>query len=199
MVGHESDSVKKALSGMKVTYVIQEEQKGTGHAYGIALEAIDPSDYDTTIVGNGDHMMFYTPQSLKKVLKQHHSHNAVATCVTSRHPDVSSFGFGRILRDDKGVFSGIVEQRDATAKQQAITEFNSGLAIFNTEFAESALKKVSTSNAAGELYIVDLFNVGIHDDQTVIAVTLSFDQVGIGINSRDDYDMACALFEKLIK
>ena len=195
VVGHESESVKAQLADYNVHFVTQHEQKGTGHAFQVALDAMDISLYENVIVGNGDHMMFYTPESLQEVLDKHQSHAAVATCVTSAHPDVHSFGFGRILRDEKGNFRGIVEQRDATPKQQAISEFNAGLYMFDTAYACEALHKVSTNNAAGEMYVIDVCNVALDEGKTVIAIPLAFEYVGIGINSREDYERALALFE----
>lgn len=199
VVGHEASSIKEQLHGLDVIYVTQSKQKGTGHAFSIALNEFRPSEYDTVIVGNGDHMMFYTSEILSDLVAQHLAKHADATCISSTHPHVSEFGFGRITRSAQGNFLGIVEQKDATMEQLDIEEFNSGLAIFNTQFAQQAVGKLRDHNAAQELYVTDLFSIGIKQGNKIQAIPVPFQYVGIGINSRSDYEQALEMFEEIGK
>lgn len=196
VIGHKAQSVKQQLKDIDVTYVVQEEQNGTGHAFSVALDHIDQETYASVIVGNGDHMMFYTPEILKSVLDIHIREKAAATCITSTHPDVQDFGFGRIVRTKDGAFERIIEQKDADPSELKIQEFNSGLAIFDCTFAHKAIQNLSTTNVAGELYITDLFGIGFQNNEKVIAVTIDFQYVGIGINSPDDYQRSLSLFQE---
>lgn len=196
VVGHESSSVRSALEGCDVTYVLQEELNGTGHAVQVALDDMT-TEYDHVLIGLGDHMMFYTPESLKNVLDTHIAEGAVATCVSSTHDDVAEFGFGRIVRNIAGDFIAIVEQKDATPEQMDITEFNSGFIICDFPFLQDAIQELDSNNAQKELYLTSIFEIALEKGEKIIAVPLPFEQVGIGINSPEDYKRSLELFKEL--
>ena len=115
---------------------VQETQDGTGHAVRVAWEALDPADRTgTVLVAYGDTPLL-EGESLRAFAEDH-----VAAGRGGQHPLRASwpnpFGYGRVLRDESGEVTGIVEQKDATAEQAAVTEINSGILAFDADFLDA--------------------------------------------------------------
>lgn len=179
VVGHGAELVKETL-GNKSEYVLQEEQLGTAHAVQQA-EPILSGLSGTTLVICGDTPLI-RPETMQALLDQHASQNAKATILTAVTDDPT--GYGRILRDEHGQVSQIVEQKDATSEQQLVKEINTGTYCFDNEALFEALKLVKNENAQGEFYLPDVIEILQKQGETVAAyVTENFDET-LGVNDR---------------
>ena len=131
VVGHLRDQVEAHLAEIAphVTTAVQEEQRGTGHAVQVALEALGDLDGEV-VVTYGDVPML-TGETLAELLSEHRSRQAAVTVLTAQVPDPT--GYGRILRDADDLVEAIVEHRDADDDQRMITEINSGIYVFDAK------------------------------------------------------------------
>ena len=155
VVGHKADEVREHLAEIApaATPVLQAEQRGTGHAVRIALDAV--SDVTgTVVVLNGD-VPLLRPETLERLLGEHESEARGATVLGAQVGDPS--GLGRIVRDAAGNLERIVEERDASAHERAIREVNAGIYAFEASALREALGKLSTENDQGEEYLTDVF------------------------------------------
>lgn len=155
VVGHKADRVREHLAEVApaATPVLQAEQRGTGHAVRIALEAV-PEASGTVVVLNGD-VPLLRPETLELLLGEHESQARGATVLAAEVGDPS--GLGRIVRDGSGNLERIVEERDASAAERAIREVNAGIYAFEAAALREALGKLSTDNDQGEEYLTDVF------------------------------------------
>jgi UDP-N-acetylglucosamine diphosphorylase/glucosamine-1-phosphate N-acetyltransferase len=159
VVGHQGDDVKAAvlseLSDGQAEFVWQKEQLGTGDAVNAAREFLENED-STLLILSGDVPMIRA-ETLGGLI-QHHKHHrgrgAAATILTVKLKDPT--GYGRIVRDDAGMFAKIVEQKDATEEEREIREINAGIYCFDTRKLFDALAKVQNNNAQGEYYLTDV-------------------------------------------
>ncbi len=153
VVGHGADQVKKTV-GDKVTYVIQEEQLGTGHAVKCASEFIGTDGLTMILCGD-------TPlikgETLKKLVDTHIEEGNAITVLTAVVDDPT--GYGRIIKDSWGKFVKIVEQKDATLEEQRVDEINSGMYIFNSDILTTALSQLNNNNKQGEYYLTDTIEI----------------------------------------
>ncbi len=154
IVGHKADMVKETL-GEDCEYALQAEQKGTGHAIMQAEDFIRRNG-TTVVVLNGD-LPLVSAETVKKAVKMHEESAAAATVITAVLDN--PFGYGRIVRDKDGNVIKIVEQKDASAEEQAINEINSGMYIFEADALLAALKELKPNNAQGEYYLTDTLEI----------------------------------------
>lgn len=153
VVGHKAELVKEVV-GNDVTYVLQKEQLGTGHAVKCASEFI--GDEGITMVLCGDTPLI-TGKTLKRLVNTHIAEGNAITVLTARVDDPT--GYGRIIKDNWGRFVKIVEQKDATLEEQRVDEINSGMYIFNSAVLSKALSLLSNNNAQGEYYLTDTIEI----------------------------------------
>ncbi len=159
VIGHQGEDVKHAvleeLDSAHAAFVWQKEQLGTGHAVNAAREFLENED-STLLILSGDVPMIRA-ETLAALVQQHYHHRgrgAACTILTVKLDDPS--GYGRVVRDDAGFFSKIVEQKDATDEQKQIREINSGIYCFDTKKLFAALSKVQNDNVQGEYYLTDV-------------------------------------------
>lgn len=156
IVGHNRESVKSYLDTVfdaRVTFVDQIEQHGTGHAVMQAVPALEGFEGDV-IVLSGD-VPLLRRHTLEALHREHNDADAVATVLTVTAPDPS--GYGRVVRLDDGTVDRIVEHKDATNDERAISEINSGIYVFNASMLIEALANLGNDNAQGEYYLTDVF------------------------------------------
>ena len=159
VVGHQSENVKAAvleeLDEVKAGFVLQERQLGTGDAVNAAREFLETRD-STLMVLSGDVPMIRaeTLAELTAIHRDFEGRGAACTILTVRLKDPT--GYGRVVRDERGAFEQIVEQKDADSEQLEIDEINSGIYCFDTRKLFAALSQVSNDNAQGEYYLTDV-------------------------------------------
>jgi bifunctional UDP-N-acetylglucosamine pyrophosphorylase/glucosamine-1-phosphate N-acetyltransferase len=155
VVGHQREQVGPHIQELvpDAVLAVQESQDGTGHAVRIAWEALDAGDRTgTVLVAYGDTPLL-EGESLRAFADDHVSAGRAVSILSGIVAD--PFGYGRVLRDESGEVTGIVEQKDASAEQAAVSEINSGILAFDAEFLDSVLPRLTNDNAKGEYYLTD--------------------------------------------
>ena len=172
VVGNQREQVGPHIQGLlpEARLAVQESQDGTGHAVRIAWEAIEPAERSgTVLVAYGDTPLL-EGESLLAFVEDHAAAgrgvSILSGVVTDPH------GYGRVLRDSEGEVVGIVEQKDATPEQAAVTEINSGILAFDAAFLESALPRLTNDNANGEYYLTDTVHLARNDGLLVGAFAI---------------------------
>ena len=194
VVGHQADAVSEAakvagLAGLES--VLQKEPKGTGHAVRCAAPALADFKGDVIIL-YGDVPMI-RPETLAAIVRTHRAERADLTLLTVRFSDPT--GYGRIVRGGDGRVTGIVEQRDATVAQRAITEINPGFYCVRAEVLFPMLRRLKANNAQGELYLTDLVGMAAGDGLRVASLESDSPAEVTGINTRAEL----ARMEMLVK
>ncbi|HKR50277.1 MAG TPA: bifunctional UDP-N-acetylglucosamine diphosphorylase/glucosamine-1-phosphate N-acetyltransferase GlmU [Pseudonocardiaceae bacterium] len=162
VIGHGRDAVHAHLHtlatalGREVRAAVQAHQHGTGHAVCCALDVLPAGLSGTVLVSYGDVPLLDTA-TLSGLITEHHRAGHAMTVLSAVVTDPT--GYGRVLRDDSGTVTAIVEHRDATPEQRTITEINSGVYAFDAMVLRDALDKLDTSNAQGELYLTDVLGL----------------------------------------
>ena len=196
VTGAFPESVHEALKQFDVTYVHQEPQLGTGHAVKIAIEYLKGINSTELIIGYGDHMMFYTPQTIENLLKLHRDTGAVATPVTCVLDDPAQYG--RILRDGDRIL-GVVESKDATEEQKKINEINTGFYCFDYTFVRDHIDLIQPSTVSQEYYLPELIPMALAENKRVSGLIVPYTEMGIGINKHEELTESQKLYELIRK
>jgi bifunctional UDP-N-acetylglucosamine pyrophosphorylase / glucosamine-1-phosphate N-acetyltransferase len=159
----------------------QDDVKGTGRAVECGLAQL-PSDLTGTVVVTYGDVPLLTSQTLGDLLGAHQDSASAVTVITANLPDPT--GYGRVLREADGTVAGIVEHKDATAEQRAITEINSGIYAFDAGVLRTALTRVGTDNAQGEKYLTDVLAIARGDGGRVSAHLIGDLWQTEGVNDR---------------
>ncbi len=179
VVGHQAEEVKAAFADEKVEFVLQEEQRGTGHALMQTEKYLGGCGGEILVVPGDTPLL--KAQTLLTLLKTHRETGATVSLLTARLPDAA--GYGRVIRERDGSVARIVEDRDATVEEAAVNEINVGAYCFAASFPFEALLKVRDDNAQGELYLTDVVEVAVGNREKVAALEADADEV-MGVNSR---------------
>jgi bifunctional UDP-N-acetylglucosamine pyrophosphorylase/glucosamine-1-phosphate N-acetyltransferase len=181
IIGHEADRVRSAVSASGIGFVLQQEQRGTGHALMVAREALAP--YDLVIVLYGDAPLI-TSQTIERFRDFHLSKKAAMTILTARLENPA--GYGRIVRKKAGSddVKAIVEQKDLTTAQQKITEVNSGFYAFDAKLLFSQIDRLGSNNHHGEFYLTDMAAILGKGKQRVVAIQARDAHEVLGGNTR---------------
>ncbi|MGI8576892.1 MAG: bifunctional UDP-N-acetylglucosamine diphosphorylase/glucosamine-1-phosphate N-acetyltransferase GlmU [Nocardioidaceae bacterium] len=182
VVGHGRDQVAQHVVEMDamVTVVVQEEQHGTGHAVQTALASI-PDVRGTVVVTYAD-VPLQTAQTLGRLVTAHGQADNAVTVLTAELDD--PVGYGRLIRDSAGQVVSIVEEKDASVEQRAITETNSGISAYDADFLRAALTQVGSTNAAGEIYLTDVVAIARRAGRGVGAIDVGDSWQTEGVNTR---------------
>ncbi|HWX54550.1 MAG TPA: bifunctional UDP-N-acetylglucosamine diphosphorylase/glucosamine-1-phosphate N-acetyltransferase GlmU [Verrucomicrobiae bacterium] len=153
IVGHEAGLVEATVAPTGVQFVLQAEQRGTGHAIMCARKQV--SSYENILVLSGD-VPLIRPQTIAGLRDFHRAQKAAMTVLTAELP--GPFGYGRMVRASGpgNRVKAIVEQKDLTRAQQQIREINSGLYAFATKPLFANIDKLTARNAQREFYLTDM-------------------------------------------
>lgn len=194
IIGHQREAVAAFVSESmpSACCVVQDRQLGTGHAVQQTAAVLSDRHADVIIL-SGDVPLLST-STLQTLLRHHRENDAVATVLTAHVPDPT--GYGRIVRDSSGKLLRIVEHKDATEAERAITEINSGIYVVRSETLYPALDRVSNANAQGEFYLTDIIGILTDDGLVVDAWCAPSWEELHGINTIADLEHAAALLHK---
>ena len=193
IIGHEAERVREAVASTGVNFVVQSEQRGTGHALMVAREALSGdksgNKYDQIIVLSGDAPLI-TAETIKILSGFHTAQNATMTLLSA---DLENpFGYGRVIRKRTGAkasVQAIVEEKSATAQQRKIREINSGFYAFDAASLYQHIDKLSTANAHGEYYLTDMAGVFHRARKKVAAIKTPDASEVLGSNTRAEMMM----------
>ncbi len=178
IIGHKAENIKAKL-GDSMTYVLQKEQLGTGHAVMQAKDFI--KDADEVLILCGDTPLI-TGETLEKMLAFHRTQNNALTVLSAIMDDPT--GYGRIIRDESGRLLKIIEQKDANIEEQKVQEINGGMYVFNGKLLDYALSKITNQNAQNEYYLTDTIEILRNEGHLVDAVATEEKDDIAGVNSR---------------
>lgn len=174
--GFGGAQVKEAMSTYNLAWVEQTEQLGTGHAVKVALDKLPKQGQSLILYGD---VPLVSSQTLI-ALQAANSDGMSMLTLTVDNP----FGLGRIKRDHAGNIEAIVEQKDANADEQQITEINSGIYCVDNALLHKYLPKLSNSNAQQEYYLTDIVKMGVADGITIAAIEPEHAFEIEGVNNR---------------
>lgn len=180
VAGQNLEELKQVIS-RDVRYVIQQRQLGTADALMAAKEYMDGFDGDVLVVV-GDNP-YISSGELKRLIRQHRQNKANCSMLSAVFPSTPP-AYGRIIRDENGAVSGIVEQLDATPEQLKIREVNASIYLFDNPVVFPLLFKIDNNNAKGEYYLTDIIHILKERGHTIDAVKTDDYFVSIGINNR---------------
>jgi bifunctional UDP-N-acetylglucosamine pyrophosphorylase/glucosamine-1-phosphate N-acetyltransferase len=184
IIGHEADRVRQAVSHTGVAFVLQAEQRGTGHALMMAREAL--AGYDHVLVLSGD-VPLIRAETVARLRDFHLQTRAAMTLLTAIPPDPT--GYGRVIRRKKGSrvtdeVAAIVEQKSCTPAQLKIREINAGIYGFAVPPLFANIDQLNTDNAHGEFYLTDLAAILGRNQHKVVALAAADAQEVLGVNTR---------------
>ena len=189
IIGHEAERVRESVAGTGVNFVVQPEQRGTGHALMVAREALAGNKYDQIIVLSGDAPLI-TAETIKILSAFHVAQNATMTLLSA---DLENpFEYGRVVRKGKGAkaeVQAIVEEKSATPQQRKILEINSGFYAFDADSLYEHIDELSTENAHGEYYLTDMAGIFHRARKKVAAIKTPDAGEVLGSNTRAEMMM----------
>ena len=159
VIGHGADVVRERLAADDLNFVLQDKQLGTGHATAQAVPFIDA---DTVLILYGD-VPLIEVETLQRLLK--HVVPGQMGLLTVELDDPT--GYGRIVRDADGKVAAIVEHKDASEAQRAITEGNTGILAVPADRLADWMSRLSNNNAQGEYYLTDVIEMAVSDGLVV--------------------------------
>lgn len=200
VVGHRSDLVREALAHRRnLEFVEQTEQLGTGHAVMTCHEKLSPHEESVMVVAGDCPMM--QVDSIRKLFEAYH-HESIEqrpSCILGTALKNNPDGLGRILRDEKGEFQGIVEDKDSSLEQKKITEVNMSYYVFHTPDLLEALTHLRTDNAQKEYYLTDTPAIMKSQGKRVVALPVLKPIESLGINTVEEANIVeeAMLLEKI--
>jgi len=180
--GHGGEQVRETFAAETITWTLQAEQLGTGHAVMQAMPQI-PDDHLALIL-YGD-VPFVSPATLASLLA---AAGPLAMSLLTAETDAPA-GYGRILRSPSGAVIAIVEEKDATPAELAIREVNAGLMAIPARRLRRWLAELGSDNVQGEFYLTDVVAAAVRDRCSVAAVSAPAEEI-VGINDKRELALA---------
>jgi len=187
--GHGAEDVQAAFPDADLEWTLQAEQLGTGHAVAQALPAIPPDHAVLVLCGDAP---LVAPESLESLLKS--VPEKAVGLLTARLVDPS--GYGRVVRDDTGRITGIVEEGDATPEQRKLDEINTGVMVLPAQWLADALEKIGNDNSQGEYYLTDVIALAVAENREIAGSAASDPSEVLGINDRTQLASAERIFQR---
>jgi len=191
IIGHEADLVRKAVEHTRINFILQADQRGTGHALMVAQEALAP--YDLVLVLSGDAPLI-TPETVQRLRDFHLQKKAAMTLLSAELANPT--GYGRVLRggaksDD---VKAIVEEKAASASQKKLREINSGFYAFAVRPLYAQIGRLTTDNAHHEYYLTDMAAVFTKAKAKVVVLKTANPAEILGSNTRAEMMEIDAIF-----
>jgi len=181
VVGHRADDVRAAM-GDGVSYVVQGEQRGTGHA-ACCSRTILRSYRGPIIVAYAD-IPLLCKGDVARLIDRHVGTSAAATLLTAVFDEPGTLG--RIVRAGDGCVRAITEARDASEEELCIKEINVGVYCFEAPLLFEVLDEVTADNVQHQLYLTDAIAILLRRGERVEAVSVAAAHTGMGVNTAED-------------
>ena len=178
VIGHQAEAVRQAVEPLGVKFVLQAEQRGTGHAIMCARESVQ--GYQNILVLSGD-VPLIRPETIAQVRDFHLGKKAAMTILTAEPRD--PFGYGRVIRAGAHRVKAIVEQKALTKLQQKAREINSGIYAFASNPLFSNIDRLTTNNVHHEFYLTDMAALLVKAKANVVAVKADEPSEVLGANT----------------
>lgn len=175
--GHGGEQVQQTINDSTLHWVEQAQQLGTGHAVQQALPNI--AHDDTVLILYGD-VPLVSEETLHKLLQTKPADGIALLTVCLSDPT----GYGRIVRNAQQQVTAIVEHKDATEAQRAISEVNTGILAANGADLHRWLNQLQNNNVQGEYYLTDIIAMAKNEDKTIAAVQAASAVEVEGVNDR---------------
>ncbi|MBM7835576.1 bifunctional UDP-N-acetylglucosamine pyrophosphorylase/glucosamine-1-phosphate N-acetyltransferase [Clostridium sardiniense] len=179
VIGKGAELVKEKTENKDVSYSMQHEQLGTGHAVKCSTEFLrDKKGCVLVFAGDAPLIDSFT---IKSLVKQHKENKNSATLVTSIVENPK--GYGRVIRDDSDFVLKIVEDKECSDDEAMVREINSAMYCFDIEDLLNALNHISNNNNQGEYYLTDVIEILKNNNKKIGALITNYNET-IGVNSR---------------
>ena len=175
--GHGGDRVRQALPEAPVSWVLQAEQLGTGHAVAQAMPQVD--DRELVLVLYGD-VPLIRVDTLRQLIALAGPKSVALLTAELDNPA----GYGRIVRNARGQVQRIVEEKDAPARVRRIREGNTGVLVAQAKLLRRWLARLRTNNAQGELYLTDIIAMAVKEKVKVAPLVVESPGEVLGINDK---------------
>ncbi len=179
IIGKGAEFVEEKTKDTGVTYSLQAEQLGTGHAVKCAKKFLENKS-GVVAVFTGDTPLI-KQSTVESLINDHINNKNAATILTAMVDDPT--GYGRIVRDESGKVLKIVEHKDCNEEELKIKEMNSAIYCFDIELLVKSLDKLNNNNKQGEYYLTDVIGILKDEGYSIGAVVTDIEET-IGVNSR---------------
>ncbi|MBD3272685.1 MAG: bifunctional UDP-N-acetylglucosamine diphosphorylase/glucosamine-1-phosphate N-acetyltransferase GlmU [Elusimicrobia bacterium] len=197
VIGNSRERIRQFVKTLPVAryvhYAIQKQQRGSAHALLQAMPALRRSGRHHCLVVCGDTPLL-DAETLGDIMTHHIDHRNAATLLSTHMSN--PFGYGRIVRNLKSEMVSVVEERDASPEQRALTEINTGVYCFETSVLARLLKKVKPNNVKKEYYLTDVIDLIRQTGGRVDALCKPDSEQFMGINTRVQLAQAYAVLRK---
>lgn len=177
VVGHGAELVTEALSHLEADWIEQKQQLGTGHAVQQTSDQI--ADSDTVLILYGD-VPLLKLTTVKLLISNVNDRSLALLTVNLADPS----GYGRIIRNDAGQVTKIIEEKDATPDQKKINEVNTGIMAVQGKQLKKWLSRLNNSNAQGEYYLTDVIEMAVADQINIVTSRPETEDEVLGVNNR---------------
>jgi bifunctional UDP-N-acetylglucosamine pyrophosphorylase/glucosamine-1-phosphate N-acetyltransferase len=181
VVGHGADEVRRAVAAPDVSFAVQAEQRGTGHALAQAASAV--AGDATLLVLSGD-VPLVRPATLVALAEAAEAPGGWGALAAAEHERPAALG--RVLTAPDGGFERIVEAKDATPAELALGLVNAGLYAFPAPGIFTFLDRLRPDNAQGEIYLTDAPRLAADAGHRIAVVSLDDPAEAIGVNTRGE-------------
>lgn len=193
IIGKGAELVKEKTASRNVSYSMQEEQLGTGHAAKCAVDFLKGKK-GTVLIFAGDAPLT-KEATIRNLIEYHENNNNAATLLSALVEDPT--GYGRIIRDENNDVLKIVEHKDCNEEELEVNEMNAAMYCFDIEALLDALDKISNDNVQGEYYLTDAIEIIKATGRRVGAAVTEYEDT-LGVNSRAQLAEAEEILRKRI-
>jgi bifunctional UDP-N-acetylglucosamine pyrophosphorylase/glucosamine-1-phosphate N-acetyltransferase len=190
VVGHQADRVRENVEDRGVRFILQTEQRGTGHALLCGRPELEGLG-GLLVIFYGDCPLIL-PSTLIQLVARQQGSGAGATLISTRLKDPT--GYGRVIRTENHLVAAIVEQKAANAEQLAVREINAGIYCFEADLFWEGIQDLAPNNAANEYYLTDMVEILIKRRKRVQDFHVNDSSELLGINNRVDLAAADRVF-----
>ena len=191
VVGADAQAVREACPEDEVEFVVQEEQRGTGHAVMVTRDALSGFVGDVLILYGDTPLLRASTVLRMRALKEEAQADLVVLTAHGSMP-------GRIVRKTTGEIESIVEAQDASPEELAIPERNTGVYLVDAALLWPALDSLGTDNNQGELYLTDVVAYAVKNGHRVEGLLIDDPDEGLGINTRRELAEANRIMRRRI-